>query len=67
MPSGPPSIQPFGNPQYWLDPENGRKIAQALARKVGELRPKYASYFDDRFRAFSKRLSDAEEIWNAAM
>lgn len=69
MPSGPamPSIQPFGNPYYWLDPENGRKIAQALAQKLGELRPNDASYFDDRFRAFSKRLSDAEEIWNAEM
>ena len=69
MPSGPitPSIQPFGNPHYWLDPENGRKIAQALAHKLGELRPSDASYFDDRFRVFSKRLSDAEEIWNAEM
>ncbi len=62
-----PSIQPFGNPHYWLDPENGRKIAGALAHKLGQLRPNDASYFDDRFRAFSKRLSDAEEAWNAEM
>lgn len=62
-----PSIQPFGNPHYLLDPENGRKIAEALAHKLGELRPNDASYFDDRFHAFSKRLSDAEEIWNAEM
>jgi ABC-type Zn uptake system ZnuABC Zn-binding protein ZnuA len=60
-----PSIQPFGNPHYWLDPENGRKIAEALAHKLGELRPNDTSYFDDRFRSFSKRLSEAEEIWNA--
>lgn len=62
-----PNIQPFGNPHYWLDPENGRRIAQALAEKLSELRPKDASYFDDRFQTFSKRLSEAEEIWNAQM
>lgn len=62
-----PSIQPFGNPHYWLDPENGRRLAQALAEKLSELRPNDASYFDDRFRGFSKRLSQAEDIWNAEM
>lgn len=60
-----PSIQPFGNPHYWLDPENGRKIAEALTKKLGELRPKDIPYFDHRFQVFSKRLSDAEEVWNA--
>lgn len=60
-----PSIQPFGNPHYWLDPENGRRIAQALANKMSEMRPTDASYFRERFQAFSKRLSDAEKIWEA--
>ena len=40
-----PNIQPLGNPHYWLDPENGRSIAQALAKKMGEMRPKDAAYF----------------------
>lgn len=62
-----PDIQPFGNPHYWLDPENGRRIAQALAKKLSELRPNDASYFHDRFQAFSKRLSDAEKAWDAEM
>lgn len=62
-----PSIQPFGNPHYWLDPENGRRIAQAIANKLSELRPSDASYFDGQFRAFSDRLSNAEEKWNADM
>ena len=62
-----PSIQPFGNPHYWLDPENGRKIAQALAEKFGQLRPNDASYFDERFRTLSRRLADAEEKWTAEM
>ncbi|HZP63391.1 MAG TPA: zinc ABC transporter substrate-binding protein [Terriglobales bacterium] len=62
-----PSIQPFGNPHYWLDPENGRRIAQALAHKMSEMRPGSASYFDQQFRAFSDRLSGAEQRWDAKM
>ena len=62
-----PSIQPFGNPHYWLDPENGRRIAQALTNKLSELRPNDASYFDDRFQTFGRRLTDAEQKWSAEM
>jgi ABC-type Zn uptake system ZnuABC Zn-binding protein ZnuA len=60
-----PDTQPLGNPYYWLDPENGRTIAQALAKKLSEIRPQDASYFEDRFQLFSKRLSDAERAWDA--
>jgi ABC-type Zn uptake system ZnuABC Zn-binding protein ZnuA len=64
-----PNAQPLGNPYYWLDPENGRIIAQALAKKLSEIRPQLdnAAYFEDRFQAFSKRLSDAEGRWDAEM
>ena len=62
-----PSIQPVGNPHYWLDPENGRRIAHALAIKLSELRPDDALYFNERFLAFSTRLSDAEKVWDAEM
>jgi len=62
-----PDSQPLGNPYYWLDPENGRTIAQALAKKLSEIRPQDASYFEDRFQAFSKRLSDAESAWDVEM
>lgn len=62
-----PSIQPFGNPHYWLDPENGRKIAEALAKKMGEMRPGDSTYFNQRFDAFAQRLSEAEKKWDAEM
>ena len=58
---------PLGNPHYWLDPENGRKIAVALANKLSDLRPIDASYFSDRLRAFDQRLSAAEKAWNVEM
>jgi len=62
-----PDIQPFGSPHYWLDPENGRRIAKAIADKLSELQPDEASYFHGRFDAFSKRLSEAESVWDAQM
>src|SRR5262245_19063226 len=31
-------VHPQGNPHYWLDPENGKMIAQAIAEKLSSLR-----------------------------
>jgi zinc/manganese transport system substrate-binding protein len=66
-PSSPlvPTLHLAGNPHYWLDPENGRRIAKALADKLTELRPDDAAYFGDHLNDFDKRLSDAEQAWNA--
>jgi zinc/manganese transport system substrate-binding protein len=66
-PPAVPNAHPLGNPFYWLDPENGRTIAQALVKKLSEIRPHDAAYFEDRFQAFSRRLSDAEGVWDARM
>src|SRR5262250_2126355 len=32
-------VHPLGNPHYWLDPENGKRIAKDIADKLSELRP----------------------------
>jgi zinc/manganese transport system substrate-binding protein len=60
-------IHPLGNPHYWLDPENGRRIAQAIATKLSEMRPDDAGYFQQRFQAFSLRLSESEKVWKEKM
>ncbi len=72
IPSGPVSramgdVHPLGNPHYWLDPANGRRIARGVANKLGELDPNDAPYFQDRFKDFDRRLSDAEKKWDAEM
>src|SRR5437870_8167961 len=28
-------VHPLGNPHYWLDPDNGRRLARAFAQKFG--------------------------------
>jgi zinc/manganese transport system substrate-binding protein len=60
-------VHPLGNPHYWLDPNNGRRIARGFAQKFGELDPADSSYFQQRFQDFDKRLSEAEKRWDADM
>lgn len=60
-------VHPLGNPHYWLDPENGRRIARAFKSKLSEMQPADAAYFDQRLKDFEQRLTDAEKRWDAAM
>ena len=60
-------VHPLGNPHYWLDPDNGRRVARAIQQKLSELDPADASYFAGRYADFDKRLGEAEKRWDAAM
>src|SRR5437667_1808780 len=60
-------IHPLGNPHYWLDPNNGRAVAQGIANKLSELRPEDAAYFAQRYKDFAARLAAAEKGWEQKM
>ena len=60
-------VHPLGNPHYWLDPENGRRLAKGIAGKLGELDSADAAYFQQRFQDFDKQLTTAEQKWDAEM
>ena len=60
-------VHPLGNPHYWLDPENGRRIARGISTKLGEMDPGDNVYFQQRFQDFDKRLSAAEQKWDQEM
>jgi zinc/manganese transport system substrate-binding protein len=60
-------VHPLGNPHYWLNPENGRRMAKAFETKFGELRPADKAYFAQRDADFDKRLTEAEKRWNDQM
>jgi zinc/manganese transport system substrate-binding protein len=60
-------VHPSGNPHYWLDPGNGKRIAKAVADKLSELDHANASYFAQREADFEKRLTEAEARWTAMM
>jgi zinc/manganese transport system substrate-binding protein len=60
-------VHPSGNPHYWLDPGNGRRIAQAIRARLTELQPVDAAFFAQRFADFDKRLAEAEKRWDALL
>ena len=60
-------VHPSGNPHYWLEPDNGRRIAQAIRDKLSEVDPGNRAYFAQRYSDFDKRLADAQKGWNATM
>jgi zinc/manganese transport system substrate-binding protein len=60
-------VHPLGNPHYWLDPGNGRRMAQALRDKLAQMSPGDAAYFAARYADFDRRLAEAEKRWDAAM
>lgn len=71
VPTGPITramgdVHALGNPHYWLDPDNGRRVARDLLDTLSALRPDQAAYLSQRFAAFDKRLADAERRWDAA-
>jgi zinc/manganese transport system substrate-binding protein len=60
-------VHPAGNPHYWLDPNNGRLIAQAIRDKLSQLDPANRATFEQRYADFDKRLAAAEKRWDAAL
>jgi zinc/manganese transport system substrate-binding protein len=60
-------VHPQGNPHYWLDPENGKRIAQAMAEKFSQLRPSDRAGFQQRLGDFSARIDAALKRWLAQM
>lgn len=60
-------VHPQGNPHYWLDPGNGRLMAQAIRDKLSELDPADAAYFAQRYTDFDARLASAETRWEATL
>ena len=71
VPHGPLSramgdVHPGGNPHYWLDPLNGRRMAEAIAERLARLRPEQAGDFYANLAAFrgdlDRRMFGAEAL-----
>jgi len=60
-------VHPLGNPHFWLDPENGRRIARAFKDKLSEMQPADAAFFASNLKEFEQRLTDAEKRWDTQM
>ena len=60
-------VHPLGNPHYWTDPENGKRIGKEIADKLSELRPGDIAFFQQQLTSFTTRLDAAEKRWLAQM
>lgn len=60
-------VHPFGNPHYWTDPENGKRIARAVAERLARFRPADRATFDLRLANFISRVEAGERRWLAMM
>ncbi len=60
-------VHPFGNPHYWLDPNNGRVIAREIATRLTALDPAGAADYKANLATFEARLTAAEQRWDAAL
>ncbi len=56
-------VHPLGNPHYWLDPVNGKRIAHLFAQKFTQLDAKNAAAYAANERAFAARLDAAARAW----
>jgi len=60
-------VHPLGNPHYWMDPENGKRVGKAIADKLTQFRPNDRAYFTMRLTDFTSRLDEAEKRWLGMM
>ena len=60
-------VHPLGNPHYWLDPDNGRRVAKGITQKLSEMDPGDAAYFQQRDQDFERRLAEADKKWLSEM
>ena len=58
-------VHPLGNPHYWLDPANARKIAVLFRDRFSQLDPNNAAAYRANATAFEAKLAAAEQGWAA--
>jgi zinc/manganese transport system substrate-binding protein len=56
-------VHAAGNPHYWLDPENGRRIARLFRDRFTRLDPGSSAVYARNTAAFEARLNAAERGW----
>jgi ABC-type Zn uptake system ZnuABC Zn-binding protein ZnuA len=60
-------VHPLGNPHYWLDPYNGKVIAQNICKRLKQLDPEHSADYDRNLAAFISKLDKATEKWTAKL
>jgi ABC-type Zn uptake system ZnuABC Zn-binding protein ZnuA len=62
-----PHLHAYGNPHYWLDPENARPLTARIAEALAALRPESAAAFAANRARFLARLDAGLARWRAQL
>lgn len=60
-------VHPFGNPHYWLDPENIRTVMQEIVAGLSKISPNDQAFFHSNMEAYLKRLDGKIAEWKRIM
>jgi zinc/manganese transport system substrate-binding protein len=60
-------IHPYGNPHYWLDPENAKIMAKNICEALSDEAPENAEYFRTNLIDYSAKLDAKIGEWNSKM
>ena len=72
VPTGPVDrsrgdIHPLGNPHFWLDPQNAKLAARAIADRMAQLDADNATFYRDNLRNWTARIDRGIARWTKAM
>jgi ABC-type Zn uptake system ZnuABC Zn-binding protein ZnuA len=56
-------IHPRGNPHYWLDPDNGARIASTIADALTRADPDHAALYRSGLERFEAKLAEKKAQW----
>lgn len=60
-------VHPFGNPHFYMSPDNVPHMAMAIANRLGELDPSGQSQYNTHLQDFLKKWKDQSQVWKKQM
>lgn len=57
-------VHPLGNPHYHLSPSNIIKVAEGMARLLGEMDSDHAKFYAENFRRFAGQVKEKQKHWH---
>jgi zinc/manganese transport system substrate-binding protein len=65
--AGMGDIHIYGNPHYWLDPENGKVLLQTISTQLTSLSPADGPFFEANRQAYTARLTEKIKEWQTLL
>ena len=60
-------VHPYGNPHYWLDPENAKIMAKNICEALSDESPDNAAYFKKNLDDYTAKLNSKIVEWKTKM